>query len=72
MERCALPRSRCRFHLDDLYIAALGMLDREGEGPTAVYFNTPDGAAFLAKDSPAYVGGLLQMLGNRLYKCVLV
>jgi precorrin-6B methylase 2 len=58
------PRSRCDF-LDAL--VALGLLARDGEGPDALYRNTPEGALFLDKRSPAYVGGLLEMANERLY-----
>ena len=43
-------------------------LDREGDGPQAKYFNTPDGALFLDENSPRYVGGILVMLNARLFK----
>jgi hypothetical protein len=49
-------------------LVALGFLDRDGDGPQATYRNTPDTAAFLVKDSPRYIGGILEMLNARLYK----
>jgi predicted O-methyltransferase YrrM len=48
-------------------LLALGLLDREGDGPSALYRNTRDTAAFLDKASPTYVGGMLEMLNARLY-----
>ncbi len=48
-------------------LVALGMLDRDGDGPGAQYANTPDGAAFLDTRSPAYIGGILEMMNARLY-----
>jgi SAM-dependent methyltransferase len=48
-------------------LVALGLLDREGDGPAAVYSNTADTAAFLDKGSPAYLGGILEMSSSRLY-----
>ena len=42
-------------------LVALGLLDREGEGSDALYRNTEAGAAFFDKNSPAYVGGILEM-----------
>ena len=58
-------RSRYDF-LDAL--VALGLLARAGaSGPEAVYSNTPDGAIFLDKGSPAYLGGILEMANARLY-----
>ncbi|HTJ64073.1 MAG TPA: methyltransferase [Alphaproteobacteria bacterium] len=49
-------------------LVALGLLAREGDGPAARYANTPDGALFLDRDSPAYVGGILEMANARLYR----
>lgn len=43
-------------------------LDREGDGPQARYFNTPEGAMFLDAASPRYIGGILIMLNTRLFK----
>ena len=48
-------------------LVALRVLDRDGEGPGAVYRNTPETALFLDKDSPQYMGGILEMAGDRLY-----
>jgi len=57
-------RSRDDF-LDAL--VSLGLLARDGDGPGAVYSNTPDTAVFLDKGSPAYLGGILEMSSARLY-----
>src|SRR4051812_2419549 len=48
-------------------LVALGFLTREGDGAEARYRNTPEGAAFLDKRSPAYIGGILEMSNSRLY-----
>ena len=48
-------------------LVALGLLDREGDGPDARYSNTAQTAAFLDKSSPMYVGGILEMANARLY-----
>jgi hypothetical protein len=48
-------------------LVALGFLDRDGDGPTARYRNTPETAAFLDRRSPRYVGGFLEMANARLY-----
>jgi hypothetical protein len=48
-------------------LVALQLLDRDGDGPDAVYRNTDAGAVFLDKTSPAYVGGILEMSNARLY-----
>ncbi len=64
-ERLGLhPRSLYDF-LDSL--VAIGLLGREGNGPTAQYGNTPETALFLDKNSPAYLGGILEMANTRLY-----
>src|SRR5437868_4402760 len=49
-------------------LVAMKFLDREGDGPHAKYFNTPDGALFLDQNSPRYIGGILVMLNARLFK----
>jgi hypothetical protein len=49
-------------------LVALGLLDRDGEGPDARYGNTSDTALFLDKASPAYIGGILEMCDARLYR----
>src|SRR4051812_12983853 len=48
-------------------LVALGLLDRDGDGPGGVYSNTADTAVFLDKGSPAYLGGILEMSSARLY-----
>lgn len=48
-------------------LVALGLLDRQGDGPGARYANTPETATFLDRNSPAYVGGILEMASARLY-----
>jgi len=49
-------------------LVAMKFLDRDGDGPAAKYFNTPEGALFLDQNSPRYVGGILVMLNARLFK----
>lgn len=49
-------------------LVAMKFLDREGDGPAAKYFNTPEGAIFLDAASPRYIGGILIMLNARLFK----
>jgi predicted O-methyltransferase YrrM len=48
-------------------LVALGLLDRKGDGPGALYANTRESSAFLDKNSPQYMGGILEMAGSRLY-----
>lgn len=49
-------------------LVAMKFLDRDGDGPQATYFNTPEGDLFLDEASPRYIGGILIMLNARLFK----
>jgi hypothetical protein len=49
-------------------LVALKFLGRDGDGPSAKYFNTPEGALYLDETSPRYIGGILVMLNARLFK----
>ena len=49
-------------------LLALGFLRREGDGPNSVYSNTTESAAFLDRNSPDYIGGILEMANARLYR----
>lgn len=49
-------------------LVAMRFLDREGDGPSAKYFNTPSGSLYLDSNSPRYIGGILVMLNARLFK----
>jgi hypothetical protein len=49
-------------------LVAMKFLGRDGDGAAAQYFNTPAGALFLDRNSPRYVGGMLEMLNARLFK----
>jgi precorrin-6B methylase 2 len=59
------PRSLYDF-LDAL--VALGFLRREGLGEGARYANTEETGLFLDKNKPSYVGGILEMSNDRLYR----
>jgi len=51
-------------------LVSLGLLQRDGGGTSAepaVYRNTADTALFLSRNSPAYIGGILEMANTRLY-----
>ena len=48
-------------------LVALKFLERDGDGPDAIYRNSADAAMFLDRASPAYMGGLLEMAHDRLY-----
>lgn len=65
-ERLGLhPRATFDF-LDTL--VALGFLERDGSGREGRYRNTMQTAAFLDKQSPTYMGGVLEMCNARLYR----
>lgn len=49
-------------------LVSMGFLNRDGDGPTAKYRNTDETARFLDKSKPGYVGGILEMSSQRLYK----
>ena len=49
-------------------LVAMRFLGRDGEGPLAKYRNTPESALYLVSSSPRYIGGILVMLNNRLFK----
>jgi hypothetical protein len=49
-------------------LVAMKFLGRDGDGPSGRYFNTPAGALYLDRNSPRYVGGILEMLNARLFK----
>lgn len=48
-------------------LVSLGFLQREGDGDAALYSNTEETALFLHKNSPQYIGGVLEMANDRLY-----
>lgn len=48
-------------------LVSLRLLDRDGDGESAAYRNTPETRLFLNKTSPAYIGGILEMANARLY-----
>jgi len=48
-------------------LVAMRFLDRDGDGPSARYRNTPATRQFLVRTSPAYLGGILEMASARLY-----
>lgn len=48
-------------------LVALGFLQHTGDGPGRIYSNMPDAAAFLDRESPDYIGGILEMANARLY-----
>jgi hypothetical protein len=49
-------------------LVALRLLERDGDGPEARYRNTADTREHLDRRSPAYVGGILIMAQQRMYR----
>jgi hypothetical protein len=50
-------------------LVALGLLQRDGDGPGARYSNTPAGTACLVRSGEAYVGGVLEFYNDRMFRC---
>src|SRR5262245_27786414 len=48
-------------------LVALRFLDRDGDGSDARYRNTEETSAFLDRNKPGYIGGMLEMANDRLY-----
>jgi len=48
-------------------LVALKFLDRDGDGAEGRYRNTAETGAFLDRTSPAWLGGLVEMLNARLF-----
>lgn len=49
-------------------LVALGFLTREGIKETSVYGNAAESDLFLDKKKPTYMGGILEMCNNRIYR----
>ena len=49
-------------------LVALRMLDRSGAGTDARYANTPETDHFLDRGKPSYIGGILEMHNDRLFR----
>ncbi len=65
-ERIGLHERAIYDFLDTL--VALGFLERDGDGSDGRYRNTRETAAFLDKNGPTYIGGILEMCNARLYR----
>jgi hypothetical protein len=65
-ERLGLHPRAIHDFLDTL--VALRFLERDGDGSDGRYRNTAETAAFLDKQSPTYIGGILEMSNARLYR----
>ena len=49
-------------------LTSFGFLQREGIEDSAVYSNAADTDLFLDRNKPGYIGGILEMANNRLYR----
>ena len=49
-------------------LVAMKFLERDGNGASARYSNTPLTALYLDRNNPRYIGGILEMLNGRLFK----
>jgi hypothetical protein len=49
-------------------LVSFGFLERKGLLETAVYSNSPDTGMYLDRNGPRYIGGMLEMGNNRLYR----
>lgn len=49
-------------------LVALGFLYRDGDGSAGKYRNTESTAQFLDKNQPSYMGGILEMANDRLFR----
>src|SRR5262245_19725797 len=49
-------------------LVALGVLERDGDGPGARYSNTPAGADCLVRGRDGYVGGVLELYEARTFR----
>jgi hypothetical protein len=49
-------------------LVALRFLERDGDGTSARYRNTPETGLFLDRNSPQFMGGFLEMANARLYR----
>jgi cyclopropane fatty-acyl-phospholipid synthase-like methyltransferase len=49
-------------------LVSLGFLQREGVMDSSIYSNSMDTEVFLDRKKPSYIGGILEMGNNRLYK----
>lgn len=49
-------------------LVSMKFLERDGDGAEALYANTPASALYLDRQSPRYIGGILEMLNVRLFK----
>lgn len=68
-------KTALNFHCTDRHLydfldvlTSFGFLNREGILKSARYSNGPDADVFLDKNKPSYIGGILEMMNDRLYR----
>ncbi len=66
-------QSQLKLHDRGLYdfldgLVAIGFLNRTGLLETSEYSNTPETELFLDKNKPGYIGGILEMANDRLFR----
>ena len=66
-------KSRLKLHERGVYdfldtLVSLNFLKRDGNGVNGKYSNSADTDLFLDKNKPSYIGGILEMFDDRLYK----
>ncbi|MEM8731451.1 MAG: methyltransferase [Pseudomonadota bacterium] len=49
-------------------LVSVDLLGRDGDGPEALYRNTPETAVFLDKTRPEYIGGIIELWDKRNYR----
>ncbi len=62
----SLERRPARDFLD--LLVSVDLLDRRGDGPDALYCNTPATGHFLDRNKPEYIGGLIEIWEMRDYR----
>jgi len=72
---CKIIKEKLGLHCADRHVydfldalVSLGFLERSGLLDDAKYANAADTGFFLDKNRPTYMGGILEMANNRLYK----
>jgi len=48
-------------------LVSLGLLERDGDGDSAIYLNSREASHFLDRNSGAYIGAALEGLGGKVY-----
>jgi hypothetical protein len=74
-QKAAAIKSRLKLKTTDRHVfdwldalVGFGFLQREGLLEEAVYSNSPETGTYLDRNNPGYIGGMLEMANNRLYR----